>query len=57
MDQDRRRDRRALRLGFPTVRYGWHDLVHSAAEVQEELLDILGRSWSARHSTPGAWSA
>jgi very-short-patch-repair endonuclease len=57
MDRDRQRDRRALRLGYPTVRYGWHELVHSASEVQEELLDLLGLSWSARHSPRSARSA
>lgn len=50
MDQDRRRDRRALRLGYPTVRYGWHELRRSAAEVQEELLDLLGLTWSVSRS-------
>jgi hypothetical protein len=50
MDQDRRRDRRALRLGYPTVRYGWHELRHCAADVQEELLDLLGLTWSVSPS-------
>ena len=50
MDQDRRRDRRALRLGFPTVRYGWHELLHAPAEVQEELLELLGVTRSLQHS-------
>lgn len=57
MDRDRQRDRRAFRLGFPTVRYGWHELTQSPDEVQEELLDLLGPSRSAQHSVRTAWSA
>jgi hypothetical protein len=57
MDHDRRRDRRALRLGFPTIRYGWHELTRSPDEVQDELLAILGPSRSAQHSATPAWSA
>lgn len=41
LERDRRRDRHALRLGFPTVRYGWTDLTRDAHEVREELLDLL----------------
>ena len=33
MENDKRRDRRALLLGYPTVRYGWHELRHDAADV------------------------
>lgn len=43
MEKDRVRDRRALRLGFPTVRYGWWELVNSPTEVRRELLDLLTR--------------
>lgn len=43
MDEDRRRDRHALRLGFPTLRYGWYELTEEAHEVRAELLDVLGR--------------
>jgi len=57
MDEDRRRDRHALRLGYPTLRYGWADLTREAPEVRAELLDVLGRSWSARHSPPSTRSA
>jgi very-short-patch-repair endonuclease len=42
MDRDRRRDRHALRLGFPTVRFGWHELTNLASEVAEELDALLG---------------
>jgi hypothetical protein len=55
MDQDRRRDRRALRLGYPTVRYGWHELAYEAADVRSELLDLLGLR-SVEHSIRPAWS-
>lgn len=41
MDNDRRRDRHALRLGYPTLRYGWFELTQEAAEVRAELLDVL----------------
>lgn len=41
MDRDRRRDRHALRLGYPVVRYGWIDLTRYAQEVHDELLDLL----------------
>jgi hypothetical protein len=43
MEKDRRRDRHALLLGYPTVRYGWHELTVEAAEVRTELLAILTR--------------
>jgi hypothetical protein len=57
MDEDRRRDRHALRLGYPTLRYGWSDLTREAVEVRAELLDILGLSWSAQQSPRVTWSA
>jgi hypothetical protein len=41
MERDRQRDRRALRLGFPTVRYGWWELVKTPIEVRRELMDLL----------------
>ncbi len=41
MDRDRRRDRHALRLGYPTVRYGWSDLTTHAQDVWDELVDLL----------------
>lgn len=41
MDDDRRRDRHALRLGYATLRYGWFELTQEAAEVRAELLDVL----------------
>lgn len=47
MDEDRRRDRHALRLGFPTLRYGWFELTEEALEVRAEVLDVLGRGASA----------
>lgn len=50
MDDDKRRDRRALRLGYPTVRYSWSDLAHDAAEVRAELMDLLGLSEMLRRS-------
>ena len=43
MENDRRRDRRALALGFPTVRYGWWELVKTPIEVRRELMDLLQR--------------
>lgn len=42
MDDDRRRDRHAFRLGYPTLRYGWFELTQEAAEVRAELFDVLG---------------
>jgi hypothetical protein len=47
MDDDRRRDRHALRLGYPTLRYGWFELTQEAAEVRAELLDVLGLTGGA----------
>ena len=41
MERDRRRDRRALRLGYPTVRYGFHELQDDAADVRAELFQLL----------------
>lgn len=41
MENDKRRDRRALLAGFPTVRYSWHDLTVDAADVRAELLQLL----------------
>lgn len=43
MEVDRRRDRRALRLGFPTARYGWWELVTTPKEVRRELVELLTR--------------
>ncbi len=42
MERDKRRDRAALRVGIPTVRYSWDELAHQAGEVRAELLDLLG---------------
>jgi hypothetical protein len=42
MDEDRRRDRHAARLGYRTLRYGWFELTREAAEVRAEVLDVLG---------------
>lgn len=42
MDEDRRRDRHAARLGYRTLRYGWFELTQEAEEVREELSDVLG---------------
>ena len=41
MENDKRRDRRALLLGYPTVRYGWHELQYDAAGVRAELFELL----------------
>ncbi len=41
--RDRARDRAALRLGFPTVRYGWEELVSTPGDVRAELMALLGR--------------
>lgn len=43
MEEDKRRDRRALLQGYSTVRYGWHELHDDAAEVRAELLELLVR--------------
>lgn len=43
METDRQRDRRALKLGFPTVRYGWWELVNNPVEVRRELMELLRR--------------
>ena len=43
MEEDKRRDRRALLLGYSTVRYSWHELQHDAAEVRAELFELLVR--------------
>lgn len=50
MENDKRRDRRALRLGYPTVRYSWSDLTTDASEVRAELMDLLGLSHPVRRS-------
>lgn len=42
MDDDRRRDRHAARLGYRTLRYGWSELTQEAEEVRAELFDVLG---------------
>lgn len=43
MQKDRARDRWALRLGYPTVRYGWWELANTPVEVRTELVDLLCR--------------
>jgi hypothetical protein len=43
MEEDKRRDRRALLLGYSTVRYSWHELQDEAAAVRAELLELLVR--------------
>ena len=42
--RDRERDRHALLLGYPTVRYGWEELVHHRRAVRAELMALLGRA-------------
>jgi very-short-patch-repair endonuclease len=42
MTRDRARDRRALELGYPTARYGWHELRHERDDVRREICSILG---------------
>lgn len=40
MEKDRRRDRAALAMGYPTVRYGWSELTTCAREVRAELVEL-----------------
>ena len=41
MEADCQRDRRALMLGFPTVRFGWWELVNTPADARRELAELL----------------
>ncbi|HEX2850490.1 MAG TPA: hypothetical protein VHN98_08045 [Acidimicrobiales bacterium] len=41
--RDRERDRHALRLGYPTARYGWEELMYEREAVRAELLALLER--------------
>lgn len=43
MERDKRRDRLAMLLGYPTVRYSWHELAEEPTDVREELLELLLR--------------
>ena len=53
MDKDRRRDRHALTLGYPTARYGWWELTNEARAVRAEIIALLSAGEARRPTAVG----
>ena len=53
MERDRKRDRRASKLGYPTFRYLYGELTQNRQAVRDEILDFIATA-SARAAADAA---